>query len=117
MGLITVEGIRVFAYHGDLPEEAVLGGHFIVNVWVTADTFEVEKTDDLKDTVDYVKIMDIVKEQMAIRANMIEVPASRIRDLILQLDRVQKVKVELQKTQPPIDATFSKISVTVEGEN
>ena len=34
MGLITVEGIRVFAYHGHLPEEAILGGHFIVNVWV-----------------------------------------------------------------------------------
>ena len=47
MGLITVEGIRVFAYHGHLPEEAILGGHFIVNVWVTADTSEVEKTDDL----------------------------------------------------------------------
>ena len=47
MGLITVEGIRVFAYHGHLPEEAVLGGHFIVNVWVEADTVEVEKIDDL----------------------------------------------------------------------
>ena len=28
MGLITVEGIRVFAYHGHLPEEAILGGTF-----------------------------------------------------------------------------------------
>ena len=69
MGLITVEGIRVFAYHGHLPEEAVLGGHFIVNVWVTVDTSEVEKTDDLNDTVDYVKIIEVVREQMAIRAN------------------------------------------------
>ena len=43
MGLITVQGIRVFAHHGHLPEEAVLGGHFIVNVWVEADTTEVEK--------------------------------------------------------------------------
>ena len=41
MGVITVEGIRVFAYHGDLPEEAKLGGHFIVSVWVVADTSEV----------------------------------------------------------------------------
>ena len=72
MGLITVEGIRVFGYHGHLPEEAVLGGHFIVNVWVEADTSEVEKTDDLNHTVDYVKIIAIVKEQMAIRADMIE---------------------------------------------
>jgi 7,8-dihydroneopterin aldolase/epimerase/oxygenase len=117
VGLITVEGIRVFAYHGHLPEEAILGGHFIVNVWVTADTSEVEKTDDLNDTVDYVKIIEIVKQKMAIRANMIEVPAKRIVDAILPLHKVQKVKVEVEKIQPPIDATFDKISVTTKGEN
>jgi len=117
MGLITVEGIRVFAHHGHLPEEAVLGGHFIVNVWVEADTTEVEKTDDLNDTVDYVKIIEIVKEQMAIRADMIEVPAKRIVDAILPLNKVQKVTVEVGKIQPPIDATFDKISVTTEGSN
>ena len=117
MGLITVEGIRVFAYHGHLPDEAVFGGHFIVNVWVEADTTEVEKTDDLNDTVDYVKIIKIVKEQMAIRSDMIEVPAKRIVDAILPLNKVQKVKVEVEKIQPPIDASFDKISVTNQGEN
>ena len=117
MGLITAEGIRVFAYHGHLPEEAVLGGHFIVNVWVEADTSEVEKTDHLNDTVDYVRIIEIVKEQMGIRANMIELPAKRIVEAILPLNKVQKVKVELEKIQPPIDATFDKISVTSQGEN
>ena len=117
MGLITVEGIRVFAHHGHLLEEAVLGGHFIINVWVKADTDEVEKTDDLNDTVDYVKIIEIVKQQMAIRADMIEVPAKRIVDAILPLHKVQKVTVEVEKIQPPIDASFDKISVTTEGEN
>ena len=117
MGLITVEGIRVFAYHGHLPEEAILGGHFIVSVWVEADISEVEKTDDLTHTVDYVRIIEIVKEQMAIRSNMIEHPAKRIVDAILPLYKVQKVKVEVEKIQPPIDATFDKISVTAEGEN
>ena len=117
MGLITVEGMRVFGYHGHLPEEAVLGGHFIVSVWVTADTSEVEKTDDLNDAVDYVKIIAIVKEKMSIRADMIEVPTKRIVAAILRLNKVQKVKVEVEKIQPPIDATFDKISVTTQGEN
>ena len=117
MALISVEGIRVFAFHGHLPEEAKLGGHFIVNVWVTADTSEVEKTDDLNHTVDYVKIIEIVRDQMAIRSDMIEHPARRIVDTILPLNKVQKVKVEVEKINPPIDATFDKISVTTKGEN
>ena len=99
MGLITVQGIRLYAYHGHLPEEAKLGGHFIVSVWVTVDTSEVEKTDNLKHTVDYVKIIEIVKEQMEIRSDMIEVPAKRILDAILPLEKVQKVqKVSIFKS-------------------
>ena len=117
MGLITVEGIRVFAYHGHLPEEAILGGQFIINVWVNVDTAEVEKKDNLKHTVDYVRIIEIVKEQMKTRSNMIEHSAKRISDAILCLKKVQKVKVEVEKIQPPINATFDKISVTTESKN
>ena len=54
-----------------------MGGHFIVNVWVNTDTSEVEISDDLNDTVDYVKIIEIVKDQMEIEADMIEVPAKK----------------------------------------
>lgn len=117
MGLITVDGIRIFAHHGHLPEEAILGGHFIVNVWVEADTSFVEKSDDLNDTVDYVKIIEIVKEEMAIRAEMMETVAKRIVDAILFLKKVKKVQVEVEKSSPPIDAAFDKISVTIKGEN
>ena len=67
--------------------------------------------------MDYVKIIEIVNNQMKKRANMIEVPARRIADAILPLKKVQKVKVEIEKIQPPIDATFDKISVTIDIEN
>ena len=53
---------------------------------------------------------------MAIRSDMIEHPAKRIVDAILPLNKVQKVKVEVEKIQPPIDAFFDKISVTIKGE-
>ena len=54
---------------------------------------------------------------MAIRANMIEVPAKKIVNAILLLKKVQEVKVEVEKIQPPINATFDKISVLSEGKN
>ena len=117
MGLIKVEGIKLYAYHGHLPEEAILGGHFLINVYVNAETTLVEKSDELEDTVDYVKIIDIVKEQMLIRSNMIEHPAARIADNILLLKHVIGVKVEVEKLNVPINANFSKISATIEREN
>ena len=116
MGLIKVEGIKLYAYHGHLPEEAILGGHFLINVYVNTDTKLVEKSDELEDTVDYVKIIDIVKEQMLIRSNMIEHPAARIADNILLLKHVIDVKVEVEKLNVPINANFSKISATIKRE-
>ena len=92
MGLITLEGIRVFAYHGHLPEEAILGGHFIVNVWLNVDTSSVESSDTLDDTVDYVSVIEIVKEQMNIRSSMIECPANRIMKKLLLLEQSFKCK-------------------------
>ena len=116
MGLIKVEGIKLYAYHGHLPEEAILGGHFLINVYVNTDTTLVEKSDELEDTVDYVKIIDVVKEQMLIRSNMIEHPAARIADNILLLKHVIDVKVEVEKLNVPINANFSKISATIQRE-
>ena len=116
MGLIKVEGIKLYAYHGHLPEEAILGGHFLINVYVNTDTSLVEKSDELEDTVDYVKIIDVVKEQMLIRSNMIEHPAARIADNILLLKHVIDVKVEVEKLNVPINANFSKISATIKRE-
>lgn len=117
MGLITLEGIRVFAYHGHLAEEGVLGGHFILNIQIELDTSLVEKTDNLNDTVDYVTIIEIVKKEMAIRSLMIEHAARRVVTAILGINKVKKVKVEIEKKSPPIDAKFDKISATIEGKN
>ena len=116
MGLISIEGIRVYAFHGHLKEEAILGGHFIVSVWLEIDTSDVVKTDNLNDTVDYVKIIEIVEKKMSVRADMIEVPAQKIVDEILLLEKVKKVKVEIEKNEPPINSVFDKISVTIKGE-
>ena len=37
MGLIEVNGIRVYAYHGCLTEEGRIGGHYSVDVSIDGD--------------------------------------------------------------------------------
>jgi dihydroneopterin aldolase len=48
---------------------------------------------------------------------MIEHPAARIADNILILNHVLNVKVEVEKLNVPINANFSKISVSIERKN
>ncbi|MEM9023867.1 MAG: dihydroneopterin aldolase, partial [Bacteroidota bacterium] len=78
MGTIFVTGIQVYAYHGCIPEEAVVGGRFCVDVELDADLSEAGVSDDLNHTIDYVQVTDIVNREMAIRSNLIEHVAHRM---------------------------------------
>tara|TARA_B100001173_G_C15638451_1_gene400225 strand:- start:101 stop:454 length:354 start_codon:yes stop_codon:yes gene_type:complete len=117
MGVIKIKGIKNYAFHGHLPEEAVLGGQFITNIQISLDSCVVEKTDELNDTIDYVHIIGIVDEQMKTKSKMIEHVARRIVDKILELEKVESVKVEVEKVQPPVNAVFSNITFVCEGKN
>ena len=72
MHKITVEGIKVYAYHGCLEEESKIGSNYTVDVLMDTDFSEAAKTDDLEKTIDYVIVYTIVKTQMAIRSKLIE---------------------------------------------
>ncbi len=66
MGIIKVENIRVFAHHGCLQEETKIGSDYRVDVKVTADLKTSASSDDLKDTIDYVFLDAVVREEMAL---------------------------------------------------
>ena len=63
---IEVNGIKLYAFHGCLPEEGRIGGHYLVDVSLQTDFSEAVISDELIKTVDYVDINKIVKEEMAI---------------------------------------------------
>ncbi|MCB0456483.1 MAG: dihydroneopterin aldolase, partial [Flavobacteriaceae bacterium] len=65
MSTIRLKDIRIFAHHGCLYEEEKIGSDYLVNLSVKANLTEASETDQLKDTVDYVHLNKIVKEQMA----------------------------------------------------
>ncbi len=109
---IDVKGIRLFAYHGCMDEESRIGTDYEVNLSVWADLTTSAQTDKLIDTVDYVALNRIVKEEMAIRAKLLEVVAQRIISRILAEESlVQRVKVSVSKLAPPIQGDVERVSV------
>lgn len=114
MGIINVNGIRVYAYHGCLPEEAKIGGEYIVDVKVDTDFSSAEKTDELHDTVDYCVIFDSVKAEMAIRSKLIEHVARRIgTNLRMHYPRVNSFMVRVTKINPPMNGAVDNVSVEI----
>ena len=112
MGIIQVNNIKLYAFHGCLDEEAKIGSEYSVDIEIKANLKKSSKTDELADTVDYVHLNLIVKEEMAIRSKLLEEVAQRILDRIFkEISRVKKAKVSVAKINPPIGGNVEEVVI------
>lgn len=111
---INLNNIRVYAYHGCLPEETKIGSDYRVDISVDANLDISAKSDELSDTVDYVHLNKIVKEEMAIASKLLEHVAKRIIDRIFsELEMVKKAKVKVAKVNPPLGGDVEDVNITL----
>lgn len=114
MGVIKLNNIKVYAYHGCLVEEGQIGSDYRVDLRVEADLSEAAITDKLSDTVDYVHLNHIVKEEMAIRSKLLEQVCKRILDRAFkEISMLTKATVKVCKINPPIGGDVASVSVAL----
>lgn len=112
MGIIKVNNIKLYAFHGCLDEEAKIGSWYRVDVEVKANLKKSAKTDELSDTVDYVHLNHIVKEEMLIRSKLLEEVAQRILDRFFkEIRMLKKATVAVSKINPPIGGNVEEVVV------
>ena len=112
MGRIYLKNIRLYAFHGCLDEEEKIGSDYVVNLAIDADLNLSSQSDNLKDTVDYVSLHAIVKEEMSIRSKLLEKVADRILKRILKDHlSVILVKVKVAKINPPIGGNVDEVAI------
>ena len=112
---IEVNGIKLYAFHGCLPEEGRIGGHYLVDVSLQTDFTEAAISDELIKTVDYVDINKIVKEEMAIRSKLIEHVGQRIFNRIKkEVKNVDKLRIKVIKICPPINGDVENVAIIIE---
>lgn len=114
MGKIILKNIKVYGYHGCLIEEGQIGSDYIVDLSVKANLKPSALSDELKDTVDYVHLNNIVKEEMAIRSKLLEAVAKRILDRIfIEIPMVSKACISVSKVNPPIGGDVKRVSIKI----
>ncbi len=114
MDKVKVNNIRVYAHHGCLAEETAIGSEYLVNVSVDADLTKASISDKLSDTVDYVHINHIVKEEMKVPSKLLEHIGKRIINRIFsEIQIVQKAEVEVSKINPPIGGDVEKVTIVL----
>ena len=115
MGKIYLKNIRLYSFHGCMDEEEKIGSDYVVNVIVDSDLNQSSISDDLKETVDYVSLHAIVKEEMFVRSMLLENVANRIlKKIFFKHKCVSHVKVKVAKINPPISGNVEEVAVEIE---
>jgi len=113
---LHLPGIRLTGFHGVHPKEHEHGNRFEVDVEVVCASVDAVETDELKDTIDYQGIGDIVREINGRQTfNLIESFAGTIaNELLTKYDAISSVTVRVSKLAPPgltdVDRTVAEVT-------
>lgn len=111
---ITLEQIKVYAYHGCYREEQIVGNNFTVDVTLRVDAQLAAESDDISNALNYVAVAQIVKEEMAVKSHLLENVVMRIcRRIWGELSSRGLVggTVHVRKMNPPVGVEMTSVGV------
>ena len=115
MGLIQIENMEFYAFHGHFREEQIVGNKFLVDLTLETEMSVASKSDNLKDAVNYQKAYQIVKAEMEKKSYLLENIAGRILDaLYSEMTGIKKATVRVSKMNPPVGGRIGSVSVVME---
>jgi dihydroneopterin aldolase len=114
MGIVEIEGMHFYAYHGHFEAERIVGNDFLVDVWLETNCSEAAVSDNLDDALNYQAVYDLIKKEMQVKSHLLEHVAGRILDtLFTEFRTIQKAKVKVSKLNPPMGGQIEKASITL----
>ena len=114
IGKIELEGMEFKAYHGCLEQEKVRGNLFVVDFEGDLDLSAAAESDNLRDTLNYAEIYDIVAEEMSIPSELLENVAGRILKAIVKAcPQLIRFSVRVSKKRPPVEGVAQWSRVTL----
>ena len=109
---LKIEEIKLWARVGVLEEERQSGQFFSLDVFLWTNFEQCSKDDDLDKTVDYSKLVKILKDHSRkIKCYTIERYSNEILEIINKEFQLSRVKVILTKCNPPITGFDGKVSI------
>jgi dihydroneopterin aldolase len=114
MGLIQIEGMEFYSFHGHFKEEQIVGNRFVVDLTIETNMEKPIESDNLKDALNYQRAYEIVKLQMEQKSHLLEHIAGRIIEaLYAEMEGIRKATVKVSKMNPPIGGKIKSVSVVL----
>jgi dihydroneopterin aldolase len=117
-GRIHLKNMVFYGYHGNLVEESTLGQRFLIDLVLTLDITEAAAKDDLRHTVDYVRVYEICRQIVEQdRVKLLETLSNHILDRVLEAcPRVTKAEIIIRKPSVPMAGAIDYVAVETSKE-
>lgn len=113
---ILLENIEIYAHHGVMTQETLVGNTFILNLKIKANVSKATETDNLAETINYAKVYELLEEEMAVSSKLLEHVAGRIiKRLKKEFPQIEEIEIKLSKRNPPINGKVEYASVILIG--
>ncbi|MBF0351237.1 MAG: dihydroneopterin aldolase [SAR324 cluster bacterium] len=115
---IKLRNMIFFAYHGAFPEENTLGQRFEIDLEYVFFGQEAIASDQLKDTISYVDIYQIIRETIEQQQfRLLEKLGDTIMDEIYQaFPRIQRIQIRIRKPSAPIPGVLDHVEIEMNRE-
>lgn len=114
-GTVEVNGLRLFARHGVMPQERVTGNIFEVSVHLRYPMERAMTDDALEGTLNYAEAVGIIRQCMDVPSALLENVAWRIAEaLTAAFPEISGGMVRVAKITPPIAAELQDVAVRIE---
>lgn len=114
MSKVALEGMQFYAYHGFYEEEQLIGGYFVVDVYIDTNFTVAAQMDDLGGTVNYETVYFICRMEMKRTSKLIENVAQRIYNKLSSVfTKVSGITVRISKLNPPLGGLVARSYVEV----
>ncbi len=115
MDRVSLRGIDVYAHHGVHPAERELGQRFVIDVDLWVDCAGAALSDALADALDYTAVHRRICQVTAETSfQLIEALAGNLCRALLESFPVERVRIKVQKPNPPIPSFLGTAAVTFE---
>jgi len=113
--IISIDNLRIHAFHGVLPQERNVGADFLISLHIHYNIYKAMESDDVADTLNYAEACQIMTQEMETPSNLLEHVAGRIcKALFSRFPQATAISLKLTKLNPPMGADCDGASVEVE---
>ncbi|MFI3239186.1 MAG: dihydroneopterin aldolase [Bacteroidales bacterium] len=111
---IELDKIQIYAYHGVMEQERIVGNTFEVSLKVAYPFEAAMYSDNVEDTCNYAELYAIINEQMRIPSQLLEHVAQRIITATkAKFPKISSGEIKITKLNPPFKSQLAGVSVII----